>query len=373
MGMDALILSCGTGGGHNSAAKAMLEELHRRGHRATILNPYTLYSEALAGKIDSTYVSMVQNKPRLFGAVYSAGQLYRKLPCKSPVYYVNRRMSPIMEDYLSSHHYDVIFLTHLYAAEIITNMKDSNLPLPKTIFISTDYVCIPFTEETECDAYIIPAKELVKDCAAAGIPKEKIHPFGIPTDASFAKTESKETARRRLHLDLQKKYILIAGGSMGGGTIRNTMDTLIEGVSGEENVALIIVCGTNQKLYESLFSKQTDNVTVVGYTENMAEYLHAADLYITKPGGLSSTEAAVCGIPMLHTGGIPGCETYNAEFFQANGMSLLCHTPEETIRMARELLCDPEKAAGMVRCQQDKIEKFAAAKICSYAEACISL
>lgn len=117
--MDALILSCGTGGGHNSAAKAIAAEMHMRGHRTTILNPYTLYSQKLAAKIDSTYVSMVQNRPHLFGAVYSAGQMYRKLPCKSPVYYVNRRMIPIMENYLSNHHYDAIIMTHLYAAEII--------------------------------------------------------------------------------------------------------------------------------------------------------------------------------------------------------------------------------------------------------------
>ena len=108
--MDALILSCGTGGGHNSAAKAIAAEMHMRGHRTTILNPYTLYSQKLAAKIDSTYVSMVQNRPHLFGAVYSAGQMYRKLPCKSPVYYVNRRMIPIMENYLSNHHYDVIIV-----------------------------------------------------------------------------------------------------------------------------------------------------------------------------------------------------------------------------------------------------------------------
>lgn len=370
--MDALILSCGTGGGHNSAAKAILEELHRRGHSATMLNPYTLYNKKLAAKIDSTYVSMVQNRPRLFGAVYSAGQMYRKLPCKSPVYYVNRRMVPIMENYLSGHTYDVIIMTHLYAAEIITNMKDGHIPLPPTIFVSTDYVCIPFTEETECDAYIVPARDLVKNYVQLGIPEEKLHPFGIPTDCSFAKTESKEEARKQLHLDLHKKYILIAGGSMGGGTIKDTMDTLIKGFSDQKNVALLIVCGTNQELYDALAPKQTENITVIGYTGDMAQYLHAADLFITKPGGLSSTEAAVCGIPILHTAGIPGCESYNEEFFQAKGMSALCHTPDETLQKAKELLCNEEEAAAMVQCQQDQIDKFAAAKICQYAETCVS-
>ena len=69
MAVDALIRTCGTGGGHNAAAFAMKEELERRGHSARVLNPYTLHSEALARRIDSTYVSMAQRAPDLFGAM----------------------------------------------------------------------------------------------------------------------------------------------------------------------------------------------------------------------------------------------------------------------------------------------------------------
>lgn len=66
--MDALILSCGTGGGHNAAASAVAEELTRRGHRATMLNPYTLYSNGLAEKINNFYIKPVQKAPAAFGA-----------------------------------------------------------------------------------------------------------------------------------------------------------------------------------------------------------------------------------------------------------------------------------------------------------------
>ena len=59
--MDALILSCGTGGGHDSAAKAIVEELRTRGHHAVMLNPYTLRSQSLARRINGAYISMVQN------------------------------------------------------------------------------------------------------------------------------------------------------------------------------------------------------------------------------------------------------------------------------------------------------------------------
>ena len=71
--MDALILSCGTGGGHNSAGKAILQELERRGHHAEMLNPYSLRSERLSEKIDSTYISTVQHVPDVFGAAYKLG------------------------------------------------------------------------------------------------------------------------------------------------------------------------------------------------------------------------------------------------------------------------------------------------------------
>ena len=96
--MDALILSCGTGGGHNAAASAIVEELTSRGHRAVMLNPYMLHSRRLAEKIDSLYIKAAQKAPTAFGAVYSAGELYRRLPFRSPVYFVNYSMVPLMEE-----------------------------------------------------------------------------------------------------------------------------------------------------------------------------------------------------------------------------------------------------------------------------------
>ena len=81
--MDALILSCGTGGGHNSAGKALLEELDRRGHHVTMLNPYNLKSKKLSRGIDRTYISTVQHMPDAFGAIYKIGnsEIHEKNAC----------------------------------------------------------------------------------------------------------------------------------------------------------------------------------------------------------------------------------------------------------------------------------------------------
>ena len=161
--MEALILSCGTGGGHNAAGAAICEELTRRGHHAQMLNPYTLKSQRLADNIDQTYVKIAQRAPGMFGFAYQLGDLYRRLPWRSPVYLVNRKMAPVLARYLADHPADVIIMPHLYPAEIITAMREQGFNTPPSIFVATDYSCIPFTEETQCDAYVIAAKELTQD------------------------------------------------------------------------------------------------------------------------------------------------------------------------------------------------------------------
>ncbi len=333
-----------------------------------MLNPYTLQSETLAQRINNIYIVMVRKTPRLFGAVYTAGQLYRQLPCRSPVYYANRRMVPVMQQYLSEHPCDIVITTHLYPAEILTNMKRSGISIPKTIFVATDYVCIPFTEETQCDAYIIPAKDLVPDYVHRGLPEEKLYPFGIPTRRVFAEVQNRAEARQSLGLEPNKKYILITGGSMGGGTIRETIKLLIEGIAHWQDTALIIVCGSNRELYAELTTAHPDNTVIVGYTEDMACLMRACDLFITKPGGLSSTEAAVCGVPILHTAAIPGCELYNAEYFSGHGMSCLCRAPSEIVACAMAILSNPEECAAMVERQHAMLDGAAAARICRFAE-----
>ena len=366
--MDALILSCGTGGGHNAAAGAIEEELTSRGHRAEMLNPYTLHSERLAEKIDNLYIKAVQEVPAAFGTVYSAGQLYRRLPVHSPVYFANRGMVHLMDEYLLRNHFDIIITTHLFPAEIITWMKKRRIPVPKTIFIATDYTCIPFTEETECDAYVIPTDQLQETFESRGLPAEKLYPLGIPVNRCFSQRETREEACRRLNLDPDKRYILAAGGSMGGGTIKKAVQILADEVAGRKDVELIVVCGSNKRLYNELLEIRLPEVMVIGFTSDMAGYMKASDLFVSKPGGLSSTEAAVCGIPMIHVAAIPGCETYNARFFSDSGMSIFCQTSEHELAEALKTLENDTAREEMVRKQRELISPDASARIVTLAE-----
>ena len=367
--MEVLILSCGTGGGHNAAGDAVAEELRRRGHRTTILNPYTLYSEDLAERIN---IKTVQKAPTIFGAVYEAGQIYRRMRVRSPVYFANRGMIPFMKAYLTRNRFDIIIAVHLFPAEILTCMKQKDIPIPKTIFLATDYVCIPFTEETDCDAYVIPSAELRESFISRGLPHEKIYPLGIPVNSRFSQEEIRRDVCERLCLDPDKRYILAAGGSMGGGKIKKVIQILADEVSRYENTELIVICGSNKQMYDELNGNNMSDVTVVGYTSDMAGYLKTADLFITKPGGLSSTEAAVCGIPMIHVAPIPGCETYNARFFSSYGMSRFCYTSSGELSDAlEEIMSSKTVRDAMVRNQRKHIRPDAAVQISILAESMV--
>ena len=155
---------------------------------------------------------------------------------------------------------------------------------------------------------------------------------------------------------------------MGGGTIRETIETLMDGVAQRQDVSLVVVCGNNQELYNTLMAKRPKNTVIVGYTQDMADYMRASDLFVTKPGGLSSTEAAVCGIPILHTAAIPGCETCNAQYFHTHGMSQVCQDPHQLMAVAMDLLFDQAQCDAMVARQRATLDGSARANICAFAE-----
>lgn len=366
--MDVLILSCGTGGGHDSAAKAIMEAMNIRGHKAVMLDPYTLKSDRLAKNINNSYISTARNTPKIFGFVYYLGETYRHLPFHSPVYYANRKMGVVLQEYFAKNHFDVVITTHLFPAEILTYMKQHGMAVPKTILVATDYVCTPFIEETQCDALVIPAKNLASDFIRWGVKKEKIYPLGIPTSSKFSVSETREAAKERLGLEKDKKYILITGGSMGGGKIEKAIAKIRSHFADKQDIGLIIVCGSNKALYNKLNAQPDPRITVVGYTDDMASFMKASNLFITKPGGLSSTEAAVCGVPIFHTSPIPGGEKSNARYFSENGMSIYGNITDNILRTIDEILENENVSSSMIACQKRHINPFAADDICDLAE-----
>ncbi|MGN0478956.1 MAG: glycosyltransferase [Hominenteromicrobium sp.] len=229
---------------------------------------------------------------------------------------------------------------------------------------------MPFTEEAECDFYITPAPQLNAEFTARGIPEEKLRAYGIPVRKAFRNGRSKDEARRHLRLDPEGIYLLLSGGSIGAGGLRTAIETLLPYLAQQKKSRLIVLCGNNAPLFRQLSSQYAGNtqLQLLESTPEMAAYLQACDIFISKPGGLSSTESAAVGVPLIHITPIPGCESCNAAFFAANGMSVRVDRPETGLLSAVRQLQDFDFVRSMREKQAAIINPHAADDICVLLE-----
>ncbi len=366
--MKVLILSTGTGEGHNSAGKAILEQFQKRGIPCDMADVLKFASEKAANYGRKIYVWSTVKATKVFKGAYKAGRAITSSRRKSPVYYANALYAEKLYHYIVDNGYDTVVMPHLFPAEALTYMlrKHECRPDIHTYFVGTDYTCIPFTEETEADYYFIAHEELVEEYVEKGIPREKLVPTGIPVSDRFRSLPSREAAREALGMAAQGRCILIMTGSMGYGKIESLVQASVARMGEKDN--LYILGGSNEKLKGRLREayREDDRVRVLDYTDKTAEYLAASDLLFTKPGGLTSTEAAVAGIPLAHTRPIPGCEDCNQAFYNAHGISVSADSERELVEVAMELLDRPEECRLMTERQSQVINAGAAEDICKF-------
>ncbi len=366
--MDALILTCGTGGGHNSAAAAIAEELEKRGHHAMIQDPYALKSSKLALNIGKMYAAVVRFCPKFFGFVYNLGEIYRRLPIHSPVYAGNKRIAVPLEKFIREGDFNVIFSTNLFPEMMLAAVREKGADLPPVIFISTDYTCIPFAEEGKCDYCIIPSARLTDTFVKYGFDKDRLLPFGIPVREQFRHPADRDKAVRRLELNVKRRYYMLMGGSIGAGHLKRYGRIISKYMIQHPEVDLIIICGNNDKLYQKLINlcEGHDRAIIIQQTDRVADYMAASDVLISKPGGLSSTEAAVTGVPLIHIAPIPGCESKNRKFFSETGMSIAVLTGRQLFK-ALDRCRDERVKTEMLAVQRQEINPHAAEEICDLA------
>ncbi|MCK9219208.1 MAG: glycosyltransferase [Bacteroidales bacterium] len=359
--MKVLILSCDTGEGHNSAARAFLEYLQTLRIECELIDTLSLVSPAVSQRASDLYV--FSTRTSLFKLLYQAGSMISNNKSMSAVYFANKLYSGKLLKYIKVHSYDMIVCTHLFPAEALTSLIRAGELSARTLFIMTDYTCIPFMEETQLDYYIVPHDHLIEECVKRGLPREKLLPYGIPVKQSFYSALSKGDARMECkhlfgeRINTDEKWFLMMSGSMGFGNLKCLIQQIIDEC--EKNIEVFIVCGNNVKLQKNLTAKFSDkeNITILGFTDRISTLMDACDVLFTKPGGLSSTEAAAKRIPIIHTDPIPGCETKNAMFFHYHGMSYSSADPHEQVRRALRLCNDQDYRKKMISCQEDNINR----------------
>lgn len=359
--MNVLILTCNTGGGHNAAAYALCNALRSTGHTSEVFDHLSMAHGGLAKMVENDYVDTVTHTPLLFGLIYQIGRAASRVLKRSPVYYTNKKLAPTLAQHLEAEHYDAILMTHLFPAETLTALRNEGYSLPPTIAVMTDYACIPFWRETQMDLYSIPHADLTGTFIRNGLPSNRLEPLGIPVNPDISLPHRVCELRRRLALPIEGFVQLLVGGSMGAGDLAElTCAVHAQGIG-----HLVVICGNNADVFKALSGQYggDPNVTIIGHTDDMPRYLNAVDIVYTKPGGLTSTEAAAARVPIVHTSAIPGVEKANCRFFTSHGLSITAKAPAQQAAIGAALLRSPERMDAMRSAQAQAINPAAAYRI----------
>lgn len=247
-------------------------------------------------------------------------------------------------------------------------MKRKNLLHIPAVAVGTDYTCIPFWEETNMDYYVIPHDDLTDEFAKRGIPENKLLPLGIPVRQAFCTRTAKAAARTRLHLPSDVPIFLVMSGSMGFGKLAVFAAELA--IRCHNNEHIVIICGNNTKIKRILQNefKFNKRVHIIGYTNQVSLFMDACDVIYTKPGGLTSTEALVKNIPIVHTAPIPGCEAANVAFFKKRHLSVSSNRLSKQIELGKIMIENKELNAEMIRAQRRERKPYAAIQIVGLLE-----
>lgn len=362
--MKILILSCDTGQGHNSAARAVEEAAGRRSIPCCLANPLSFGGKKSARLAADVYNNIIRVAPRAFGVIYKAGDLYSSTRLTSPVYYVNRLYADKLKAYILENNYTAVVCTHLYAMEALTALQsDPEFTVP-CYGVLTDYTCIPFFAETRLTGYFIPHTDLTAEMIEKGLPAERLHSTGIPVSARFAQHIEQKAAREQLGLPQDQPVLLIMSGGVGCGNLVELCEQLRQTA---DAFTACVLTGSNQKIRERIDTRFAGDsrIHTVPFTRDVNIYMNAADVMISKPGGLTSTEAAVANVPLVHQLAFSGCEAKNVAFFTAHGLSVQADSCRSAVENAWALIRDPARAAEMRRRQHDCIAPDAADRIIS--------
>lgn len=346
--MRLLILSCNTGEGHNSCAKAVQEYARLQDDICEITDSLGFISEKTSRFISNWHSRLYRHAPSVFDKGYKFAEKHADILAKdSAVYKLLTTGAEDLYAFIQSGGYDAVLCVHIFPALLLTRMLMLHPVAIRTGLLATDYTCSPGCNRCELDYCFIPDDAFIPEFLAAGVPQERIAVTGIPVRQAFLNRTDKCSAKQSYGIDPQHNHIVMACGSMGCGPMEQIASLLAEGMDSETELS--IVCGTNRKLQSSLQKALADypQIHVHGFVKDMAGMMDSADLFLTKPGGISVSEAAVKGLPMVLIDAVAGCESGNLQFFVEKGAAKTAETPQSIAKLCLELMHDQKQLVQM--------------------------
>jgi 1,2-diacylglycerol 3-beta-galactosyltransferase len=344
-----LVLFSDTGGGHRSAAQAVievLEEKHAGSFELDMVDVFKAYAPYPLSRMPELYPTMVK-VPNLWRLGYriADGRRRSRLMMDSLWPWIR----PAAKQLVREHPTDLVFCVHpLFNAPVLRALGKHRPPFITAV---TDLVTAPnYWFHRRVDVCVVPTEQVRRSALRNGLRREQVMLLGLPVSKKFVQAETKETLRAQLGWPADRPIVLMVGGGEGMGplfdTARNIMYTSPE-------CALVVITGRNDKLKERMEQAEWTVPTLIyGFVNNMPEFMNAADILVTKAGPGTISEALACGLPMVLYSRIPGQEDGNVRYVVEEGAGRWAPGTERTANAVRRWIANPkirESAAAACR------------------------
>lgn len=346
-----LVLSASAGAGHLRAADAVLKAIQESNaaREARHIDALEYTNKVFRHLYSKAYIELVNAAPDVLGWLYD--QLDKPWKNERRRLALDKLNTRPFVKMLEEYQPDIAVCTHFLPAEIISWLKARNRLRCRQAIVVTDFDVHAMWLCHHYEHYFVAMDETREHLVRLGIPAEKITVSGIPIDPVFSRPRDKSEARVRHGLATDKTTILISAGGFGVGPIEH----LLKSLTGLRHSAQIVaICGRSEELrarVERLVSRHPDRhpVTfkVVGFTQEMDEYMAASDLVVGKPGGLTTSEALARGLVYVIVNPIPGQEERNSDHLLEEGAAIRCNNLPVLAYKIDRLLEDPRRLSTM--------------------------
>ena len=334
-----LILTASYGSGHNEAARCIVGELTRRGAEPIVLDHFRdLVHPAFDTVTRALYLQLLHRAPAVWGLAYALGD---RLASDSPLTFGAsrvgaRRLVAALERLAP----DAVVTVHATPALAMATLVQSGHRVPPHTTVVTDFVAHSQWIAPGIERYCVAADEVGRDMIARGIPRERVVVTGVPVRPEFAAALDPTEARRALGLPADIPVVLAMAGSHGAvGRLPDVAKILAHA---RRPLVGIVVAGHDRTLRSALERIAGTSVRVFGFVSDVHRLMAAADLLVTKAGGMTLAEAMALELPLLFYGSLPGQERRNERFAAAAGVALVARTRDDLRRVLERALWDAE-------------------------------
>jgi processive 1,2-diacylglycerol beta-glucosyltransferase len=348
-----LILHASVGAGHTRAAKAVAAALALESPetRTVVVDALDLARPLFKRVYGKGYLDLVEKAPALFGYLF---ELTDRRP--SPRGRGDRRRRAVQRwgasdlvDMLAGGGWDAIVNTHFLAPELVAALsRAGKLNVPQ-LTVVTDYDAHRIWVHDPTERYCVASPVAAASLRGHGVAASAITVTGIPVDPAFSVPIDRDAARRSFGLSGGYPIVVQAAGGHGVGPLEEVHRALLASTVPSE---IVVVCGRNEagrKGLSKIRPPSRHRVKILGFTDRMRDLMAVADLLVTKPGGLTVSEALACGLPMALVSPIPGQEERNSDYLLENGAAVKANAPAALTGKVESLLASETRLAEMRR------------------------